>query len=170
MATRSRSRVDLGTFVVFTCLVSGACATARHDRPPGPPFSRVDVPALPALGAPFRGSDPPAYLQLTSSGSIDPAYPISVRGVRFDVAVSRRDGTVVYESTTDPAFQTLENIHVGSGLADVLAAGAPEPIREPGWGFWTTLPSGWHVAFVSEPYPTDGPLSPNATVRWLFRR
>lgn len=184
MSTGRRSRVELGTLVVFTCLASGACATARHDRQTGPSFSRaeppfssvepsfssVELPALPALGAPFQGSGPPAFLELTSSASLDPAYSVSVRGVRFVVAVSRSRGTVVYVGTTDPAFRTPENIRVGSGLADVLAAGGAAPLCERGWGFWTSLPSGWQVGFVSEPPPTDGPLSPNATVRWLFRR
>lgn len=170
MSTWRRSRVDLGALVVFTCLASGACATAQHDRQTGPPFRSVELPALPALDAPFQGSGPPAFLELTRSGSLDPAYSVSVRGVRFVVAVSRRRGTVVYVGTTAPAFWTPENIRVGNGLADVLAAGAAAPQREPGWGFWTSLPSGWHVGFVSEPPPTGGPLSPNATVRWLFRR
>src|SRR5215813_9538574 len=96
MVTRSRARIDLGSLVVFICLVAGACATARNDRPPGPPFRRMEVPALPALGAAFHSSGPSEYDELTRSGSTNPAYPVSVQGVRFVVAVSRSDGTVVY--------------------------------------------------------------------------
>ncbi len=169
MSTRPRSGVDLSSLVVFTWLVSGACATAQYDRQTGRPSNCVELPALPALGAPFRGYGPPPFGELTRSGSIDDAYSVSVRGVRFVVAVSQ-SGTVTYVGTTAPAFRTPENIHVGSGLAEVLAAGAAAPLPEPGWGFWTSLPSGWNAAFLTDPPYTEGALSPNATVRWLFRR
>lgn len=169
MSTRLRFRVDLGTLVVVTCLASSACATAQYDRQTGRPSNRVELATVPALGAPFHGSGPPDHHELTSSSSTHPAYPVSVRGVPFVVAVSS-SGTVIYVATTDPAFRTPEDIRVGSALADVLAAGAAAPWPEPGWGFWTSLPSGWHVAFVNGPSLTVEPLPPNATVRWLFRR
>ena len=74
--------------------------------------------------------------------------------------------TIRYIRTSDASFATAEGIRVGSTLEAVRRAGAPAVIPELGWASFTTLPSGWAVAFDEG----DGHLPASSEVKWLFKR
>jgi hypothetical protein len=154
-----------------TLLVFG-CATARSGQlrsgpaPPDPDPREVAI--LPTLGSrnPFSGRY--EYQLLVSPSQTLPAYDVRFQGVLYTFAVQR--DTVVHLSTADPRFQSPEGLRVGDSLQKVREHGGGQPSLMPGWGYQSALPSGWYAAFEApdrHPYPD---LSPEARVRWFFRR
>ena len=124
----------------------------------------------PKLGDPFP-CDPWQVREqlLVASAQTAPACDVTLDGATFTVARGA-NSRIIYVAVSDTRYRTLEGIHPGSSLADVLKAGAPEPLAEVGWAFHTRLASGWNAAFVNGPNMTREPLPPHSKVLWLFKR
>jgi hypothetical protein len=85
-----------------------------------------------------------------ASAQMSPVCTTRSHDIEFTVA---GHGKVQFVETRDPRFLTPEGIHVGSTLNDVRAVGGSQIRSEPGWRFFSTLPSGWNVAFDGIPDP-----------------
>jgi len=137
------------------------CASAREASP-------TVVAIEPQLGAAFAMPHP-SHLEMIASAQMSPATQIRYAGVIYTVAVSRA-GRIVYVATSDPAFKTPEGFTITSQLSQLLSTGISQPLREPGWAYHTSLPSGWHAAFTSGQSYTGSPLRPDSRVQWFFKR
>ena|SRR5687767_7157294 len=129
---------------------------------------RFKLKSEPQLGMklPFKRSS--TDLRMTSSGSLAPAYEVEHEGLEFTIC-AYKDKLVHYVDTDDPNFRTPEGITAGESLKNVLEISKGELIREQGWAFYVRLKSGWNAAFLQGD-ATEGELSPDAKVRFLFKR
>jgi hypothetical protein len=107
---------------------------------------------------------------MAESAQFWPEFKLTCGGVPFDLGVDE-GGVIRYVSTTDTRFATPEGVHVGSDYRSAMAAaGGQAAVREPGWAYYVDLPSGWRAAFVTGPSMTDGAVTAESPVRWLFQR
>ena len=124
----------------------------------------------PKLGDPFPCEPWQVREQLLiASAQTAAACDVTLDGLTFIVARDAHS-RIIYVAVSDPRYQTVEGIHPGSSLADVLKTGAREPLPELGWAFHTRLTSGWNAAFVNGPEMTRKPLPRHSKVLWLFKR
>ena len=98
------------------------------------------------------------------------SYEVSYGGVNYTVGTERKGDVIKWVSTHDPIFRTPEGLAEGDTLEKVLAVAKSEVQREPGWGFFVELPSGWYAAFVQGPSMSEGELPPSAGVCFFFQR
>jgi hypothetical protein len=94
-----------------------------------------------------------------------------VRGSGFVFFAGTLDGTyVTLVFTHDAAFVTPEGIRVGSTLADVRNTGGSDVLAFRGWGYASTLPSGWNVVFSQIPSALEEQIDPEAVVSEIWRQ
>jgi hypothetical protein len=97
-------------------------------------------------------------------------YEVSYGGINYSVGTERQSDVIRWVGTSDPVFRTPEGLAEGDALEKVLAVAKSEVNREPGWGFFVELPSGWNAAFVQGPSMTEGELPPSAGICFFFKR
>ena len=105
---------------------------------------------------------------LTSPAQTRPQYSVTRNGVRFSICPNESQ-RIVHISTSDPAFNTAEGIHVGTPLNEVRGVAHTTEIAWSGWAYVLPLPSGWNAAFVEGPTMTDAPLKEDSPVVFLFK-
>ena len=121
-----------------------------------------------SIGGPMPCNPDPSSAVLVAAGRNLPGCLTSVDGVFMAVA-SEDGGRVAYLATTSQSFQTREEIRIGSSLAEVRAHGGGAVVAEPGWGYYSKLPSGWCARFAGTPGVSAMPVA-TSTVVELFRR
>ena len=133
---------------------------------------RIKLTAMPELGdkLPVKRKKTSGALLMTGSGGLDPSYRVEFDGIGFTVATGYKDNIISFISTMNKGFKTSEGIAVDDTLKKVLETSQGEVITERGWAFYVKLKSGWRAAFVQGYEMTEGELSPDAKVAFLFKR
>lgn len=98
----------------------------------------ITVSAVPQLGETLANLEPTCTRTLVSPSQFWPSYDADVDGVRYTIGVDD-DRRVRFVSTSDRAFVAPESLKVG----DPAPAGTIH--REPGWGDFVSLASGWNA-------------------------
>jgi hypothetical protein len=148
------------TIVLAGCLiVLHSCASGQHDQA----FQDLE------LGVAIPCEADPTQLFLIAASQMSPGCEAVIDESRFYFAANQ-GGTVAFISTRDPRFFTPEGVSVGSTLKEVLGAGGNEVIAEPGWGFYSRLPSGWAARFSGVPGVSGAPPNTNSTAVEVFLR
>jgi len=168
--THSRVIVSIG---VALSIAVGGCGGSSRPDPQGSTAATQGVPPKPPLpGTSVAGTGAVAThaLVMAQSAQLWPEFSLTSAGVPFTLGVD--DGGVIrYVSTTDRRFVTPEGVHAGLDYRSVMAAaGGHAAIKESGWAHYVELPSGWAAAFVTGPGMTDGELTPESPVNWVFQR
>ena len=107
-------------------------------------------------------------MTLISSGQLTPYTNIKINDCNFDFVTS--DSDTIYLATKDKRFQTPEGYKVGSRLLELPKAIQSELIKEPGWGYYYKLPSGWTLGFCEGSSCTDNYPQKSSKVKWIFKR
>ncbi len=105
---------------------------------------------------------------LVSSGQISPYKTIKLNGCDFDLVT--RDNDTIYLATSDKKFQTPEGYKVGTKFSELQKHIQGELTKEPGWGYYYKLPSGWTIRFCEGNSCTDNLPQNSSRVKWIFKR
>ena len=107
-------------------------------------------------------------MALVSSGQMSPYKSIKIGGFDFDLVMSNNDTT--YLATNDNKFQTPEGYKVGTKFSDLPKDIQDHLTKEPGWGFYYKLASGWILGFCEGSSCTDMVPTNSSKVKWIFKR
>ena len=107
-------------------------------------------------------------MTLVSSGQILPYTTIKIDGCNFDLVT--RDNDTIYLATKDKNFQTPEGYKVGTKFSELPKDIQRELIKEPGWGYYYNLPSGWTLGFCEGNSCTYNFPQNFSKVKWVFKR
>jgi hypothetical protein len=105
---------------------------------------------------------------LVSAGQFSPAKEIKINGHTFDLVLQENDTT--YLSTADTLFLTPEKYHAGMTLSQISTKVRAKMTKEPGWGYFISLPSGWKLGFCEGTSCTDSEPMQDSKVKWIFKR
>ena len=109
-----------------------------------------------------------AKMILVSSGQMSPYTTIQIDGSNFDLVINDNDTT--YLATRDRKFQTPEGYKVGTRFLELPSDLRNDLTKEPGWGYYYKLPSGWTLAFCEGNSCTDKYPENSSKVKWIFKR
>jgi hypothetical protein len=107
-------------------------------------------------------------MTLVSSGQMLPYEIIRIAGCNFNLVTRGKD--TIYLSTNDKRFQTPEGCKVGTKYSELPNDIQSELSREPGWGYYYKLPTGWSLGFCEGSSCTDNYPQKNSIVKWIFKR
>lgn len=107
-------------------------------------------------------------MTLVSSGQMSPYTKVKIDGSDFDLVTKDKDTT--YLATKDKRFQTPEGYKVGTKLSELPNNIKDGLTKEPGWGFYYKLPSGWTLGFCEGNSCTDKYPENSSMVKWIFKR
>lgn len=107
-------------------------------------------------------------MTLVSSGQMSPCKTIIIDGHNFDLVT--RDKDTIYLTTNDKKFQTPEGYKVGTKFSELPKDIQGELTKEPGWGYYYKLPSGWTLGFCEGNSCTDNFPQNSSEVKWIFKR
>lgn len=105
---------------------------------------------------------------LVSSGQFSSYQTIFLNNVEFQLVGSKSD--TQYLSTRSDRFLTPEGYNVGMSLSEVDKVLQRDIVKEPGWGYYIQLKSGWNLAFCEGNSCTDHKPQDSSTVDWIFKR
>ncbi len=108
-------------------------------------------------------------LLLINSGQFYPKVDVSINHITYTIAYDNNQ-IIKYVSTSDSKFVTPEYVRTGDPLSQVKKQTESELLAERGWAFFIHLKSGWYAAFTQGATLTEGDLSSDAKVQWLFKR
>jgi hypothetical protein len=163
-----KNKLFIAVSLVF-CLLCGSVETYNQTQNSNPAIKLKDAPEL-GDKLPLKKSVKSSELLITGSGGFAPSYEVEYKGIKFTVTAGK-DKRITFIDTTDINFKTTEDIAVGDSLQKVLKASPDEKlVRERGWAFFVRLKSGWNAGFVQGREMTEGELSPDAKVAFLFKR
>jgi hypothetical protein len=107
-------------------------------------------------------------MTLVSSGQMSPYTTIKINDCKFDLVTSGND--TIYLATNDKAFQTSEGYKVGTKFSELPKNIQEDLTKEPGWGYYYKLPSGWTLGFCEGNSCTDHLPNNSSRVKWIFKR
>lgn len=107
-------------------------------------------------------------MTLVSSGQMSPYTTIKIDGCNFDLVTSGND--TVYLATSDKRFQTPEGYNVETKFSELPKNIQSELTKEPGWGYYYKLSSGWTLGFCEGNSCTNSYPKANSKVKWIFKR
>lgn len=129
--------------MVVIAALFAACAT----QAPRFVVPSITVARLPELGETLPALPPTNVHTLAASAQTWPSYGTKVNGVAFTIGVDG-ESRVRFISTNDKAFASPDGLHPGDAMTAAINAAPGETVmKEPGWGNYILLPSGWY-AFV----------------------
>ncbi len=105
---------------------------------------------------------------LVSAAQFSPCKEVWIRGSKFDLVIQK--GDTIYLSTSDHLFRIPEKLHVESTFAEIPRNLRKNLSREPGWGYYIELPSGWNLGFCEGTSCTDSEPTDSSKVKWIFKR
>lgn len=105
---------------------------------------------------------------LISSGQFSSYKTITLSNIEFQFVGN--SGDTQYISTKSKLFQTPEGYAVGMSLNEVDKSLQKNIVREPGWGYYIQLQSGWKIAFCEGNSCTDSDPQATSTIDWIFKR
>lgn len=107
-------------------------------------------------------------MTMVSSGQISPYTTIKIDGCNFDLVTKGND--TIYLATNDKKFQTPEGYKIGTKFSELPKDTQSDLIKEPGWGYYYKLPSGWTLGFCEGNSCTDQYPQDSSKVKWIFKR
>lgn len=107
-------------------------------------------------------------MTLVSSGQMSPYTTVKLGSSDFDLVTKDNDTT--YLATKDKRFRTPEGYKVGTMLSELPKNMQQVLTKEPGWGYYYKLPSGWTLGFCEGSSCTDKYPENSSTVKWIFKR
>ena len=107
-------------------------------------------------------------MTLISSGQMSPYTTIKIDGCDFDLVIS--DNDTIYLATKDKKFQTPEGYTVGTKFSELTKVTQDGLNKEPGWGYYYKLQSGWSLGFCEGNSCTDNFPQKSSKVKWVFKR
>ena len=113
-------------------------------------------------------NNPISKMTLVSSGQMSTYKMVKIDDHYFDLVTQGIDTT--YLQTKDKRFKTPEGYKVGTKLSELPSNIKDNLLKEPGWGFYYKLPSGWTLGFCEGNSCTDNYPENNSEVKWIFRR
>lgn len=152
----AESKVKIVLLFALTGVLCTGCASSHRE-------------ATSFLGSQVRDYRRDEGVLVSSSQFSYGVAEVLLRGVHYTLGVDR-DQTVMYVSTEDQDFVSPEGVRIGQRYEDVRQVAASDLIRERGWAFYMALPSGWNAAFVQGNTMTEGELSDDTPVCFLFVR
>ncbi len=105
---------------------------------------------------------------LVSTGQISPGTTIKIDGYNFDLVAKGND--TIYLTTNDKKFQTPEGYKVGVKFSELPKNIQSKLTKEPGWGYYYKLPSGWTLGFCEGNSCTDNYPKSDSKAKWIFKR
>lgn len=147
---RLKYRVRMAMLTVILSAGTVACVTHPPSESMRPCFETIlRLERVPQLGERLSHLEPSCTRTMAASAQMWPSYEAIVTGIKFTVGTDA-DAHVRFLATTDPSFATPEGLHVGDAVAAAVRAAPTQSIvREPGWGHYIALPSGWY-AFIDD--------------------
>jgi hypothetical protein len=124
------------------------------------PETKVEFTATPALNQKSE--------ILISSGQSSPFTTLQINGCNFDLVYD--NGDTIYLATTDMKFRTTEGYKIGTKFTDLPKIIQNKLTKEPGWGYFFKLNSGWFLGFCEGESCTDYYPTGNSRVKWIFKR
>jgi hypothetical protein len=110
----------------------------------------------------------PETVELVSAGSFLPGKTVFINHIDF--VLVKQDNDTLYLRTNNGAFVTPEGYRVGTKLKELDKDLKKHLQKEPGWGYYTKLKSGWNLAFCEGSSCTDSFPRDTSTVDWIFKR
>jgi hypothetical protein len=104
---------------------------------------------------------------LVSSSQFSSYQTIFFNNIEFQFVGSKSD--TQYLSTRSKQFLTPEGYSVGMSLGEVDKILRKDITKEPGWGYYIQLKSGWSLAFCEGNSCTDHLPQDLSTVDWIFK-
>jgi hypothetical protein len=105
---------------------------------------------------------------LVSSGQMSPYTTVKIDGCDFDLVT--RDNDTIYLTTNDKKFKTPEGYKVGTKFSELPKDIQGDLAKEPGWGYYYKLSSGWTLGFCEGNSCTDRYPENSSKVKWIFKR
>jgi hypothetical protein len=106
---------------------------------------------------------------MTSSGSLKPSTAVILNGITFKI-VQDQQGDTIYRGTRDSAFETPEGYSIGDSIGMVQNSYRELMYKEPGFGYFIPLPSGWTLGFCQGATCTSFEPKTKDSARWIFKR
>ncbi len=107
-------------------------------------------------------------MMLISSGQFARYETGKINGFTFDIVAKESDTT--YIATRDFRFETPEGFRMGTKFSELPASIQNKLTKEPGWGYYYKLSSGWCLAFCEGTSCTDSYPKSESEVKWIFKR
>ena len=105
---------------------------------------------------------------LISSAQISKYKVVKIKNVNFDLVLENRD--TIYIQTNETKFITKEGYHVGQTFSELPSLVKESLVKEDGWGYFYTFPSGWSIAFCEEETCTGNYPNEDSKIKWIFKR
>lgn len=105
---------------------------------------------------------------LVSSGQMSLCTTIKIDECNFDLVAN--DNDTLYLTTNDKKFQTPEGYKVGVKFSELPQNIQSKLTKEPGWGYYYKLSSGWTLGFCEGNSCTDNYPKSDSKVKWIFKR
>ncbi len=109
-----------------------------------------------------------ANLILVSSAQLLPYTKTMIDNCNFSLVTNNKD--TIYLCTYDKNFKTPEGYSVGFKFSDLSKEIKTNLTKEPGWGYYFKLPSGWSLGFCEGNSCTENYPKKNSFVKWIFKR
>jgi hypothetical protein len=155
-ATMRNRRVIM---TVIGIVGTAACMTAGSRAGSTVPQLGMRMPCKPKAGAEY----------VIASAQTSPGCSAVVAGTEFFFGTADKR-SVAFVSTSDRKFRTPEGVAVGSTLSEVLSKGGGPVVAEPGWGYYSVLPSGWVALFPGVPGVAGASPTADSVVIEVFLR
>lgn len=107
---------------------------------------------------------------IINSGQIEKLYSITLDSIKYRFAVDTLNWQIKYIDTKDPQFYTDENLSLNSTYEYVSKFSTEKVAKNPGWGYYFKLPSGWKAVFFVGESGTDELPSNNSLVDLFFKQ
>ncbi|AEA43510.1 hypothetical protein [Fluviicola taffensis] len=144
--------------IIFLSLLLGACSTETSKKTEALNENNVT-----------KTKDGLMMKQiLVSAGQFRTCKEVKIEGHKFDLVLQENDTT--YLSTADSLFLTPEKYHAGMTLSQISEKARNTLVKEPGWGYYIALSSGWKLGFCEGTSCTDSEPTDNSKVKWIFKR
>ncbi|MBE0551397.1 MAG: hypothetical protein IH619_03345 [Ignavibacterium sp.] len=150
--------------VTFLCFISFSCSSILKTN-----NELLDVNKLPELNDFFENNSQSENFLLTSSGQFSKAYVVICNNIKYSIAVNDSN-KIIYISTSDSNFVTLDNIRIGSTQKDFSSFDSSLVYKENGWAYFVKLQSGWNAAFTEGESMTNEPLTRDSKVSFFFKK
>jgi hypothetical protein len=110
----------------------------------------------------------PGKMIQVSSGQTSPYETTKINGCNFDLITKDKD--TIYLVTRDENFLTPEGYKIGTKFEKLPKHIRSRLTKEPGWGYYYKLASGWTLGFCEGISCTDKYPKNDSKVKWIFRR
>jgi len=116
----------------------------------------------------FKSSETGVKFIMTSSGSLDKGKDTIVEGIKYTI-VENEKGNITFWSTRDKKFKTPEGYVIGNQLKDISKLEKDGIYKQPGFGYFIKLESGWQLGFCEGESCTVSVPTEESIVKWMMK-